>query len=588
MDFLKSKIKKRIAFIKKNASINDQKDLINDLNNFFCFAKNAGVKNENDYKDLFYITTHINKIATEILNFTPDKKSIAEISNFIFNNRENKPINTILGFYEAASTAIHNIKTIKKKAYPQGFEGNYIKAPHNLTRWVDAMKEIYILTNKGINVANAFNKVTEKWDVMDKKDFKHWLDFYESGAHLSYKTANNIYYDFGGAQIPIGKQPLKAVLPKRQDINDLDVQLQQEQERKIKDQEQKNLLNDKIKQLIGRLNSAEKIYTSYDFQKLLGSEHEAWLATLHQLKRKIQTSAVKNASTVDDLICRFNNQLKEKGLKKIASVINKIAQPAPPAVGEDMEFGMDLSPSTNLESSEEENFNDPNGAINEFLENIGVKPNKEKEEKDREKIYDVNDSDDIIITEEDLYKKAQELPTPTPTPTSTSTSNAFNEDKIDEALKGITLSDVIVKLEGISQLYKNRPLASELNKVDFMLQHLDLAPYFPNMAEAIKSALDSNQYVLTRIEDILAKLRGANAASSGQLDLLKNKLEQSEENSAKKREQKEISEMSPTAPETELAPTNTPTPEAPSEIITAPELKEPTPIEQPKSPGVRV
>ena len=41
-----------------------------------------------------------------------------------------------------------------------------------------------------------------------------------------------------------------------------------------------------------------------------------------------------------------------------------------------------------------------------------------------------------------------------------------------------------------------------------MLDKLGLASFFPSLAEAMKSSLESNQYCQGRIEEILAKLRG--------------------------------------------------------------------------------
>ena len=42
-----------------------------------------------------------------------------------------------------------------------------------------------------------------------------------------------------------------------------------------------------------------------------------------------------------------------------------------------------------------------------------------------------------------------------------------------------------------------------------MLDKLGIAAFFPDLAEASKSALESNQYCQTRIENIIAKVRGA-------------------------------------------------------------------------------
>jgi hypothetical protein len=239
---------------------------------------------------------------------------------------------------------------------------------------------------------------------------------------------------------------------------------------------------------------------------------------------------------------------------------------------------------------EDDNDNDPDAAMDEFMENLGAKPDKKKEEE--------SEADDLVVSEEeyDLYKKAQEVPGPVeplPDPAIKPTQQDGDE-AIEAALKHVTVRDIILKLEGLTQLYKNRPLARELTIVDLMMDAVGISSYFPNLAEATKSALDSNQYVLTRIEDVLAKLRGAEAAESGQLDILKQKLEKAEDNDSQKRQQKEQANMvpGPAAPPVgpgEALPAAPPqgAPEAPPMAKEVPELAAPVEVEAPKQPGVR-
>lgn len=79
---------------------------------------------------------------------------------------------------------------------------------------------------------------------------------------------------------------------------------------------------------------------------------------------------------------------------------------------------------------------------------------------------------------------------------------------IDSAFANLTIADVVRKLEDINKIFRNREIGRQLAIVDVMLDHLGLAPYFPTLAEATNKQLEANQYVLTRIEDILSKLRG--------------------------------------------------------------------------------
>lgn len=79
---------------------------------------------------------------------------------------------------------------------------------------------------------------------------------------------------------------------------------------------------------------------------------------------------------------------------------------------------------------------------------------------------------------------------------------------IDSAFSNLTVADVVRKLEDINKIFRNREIGRQLAIVDVMLDHLGLAPYFPTLAEATNKQLEANQYCLTRIEDILSKLRG--------------------------------------------------------------------------------
>jgi hypothetical protein len=50
-----------------------------------------------------------------------------------------------------------------------------------------------------------------------------------------------------------------------------------------------------------------------------------------------------------------------------------------------------------------------------------------------------------------------------------------------------------------------------------MLDSLGIASYFPSLSEATNKALESNNYISTRVEDILSKLRGS--MDSREIDL---------------------------------------------------------------------
>lgn len=80
------------------------------------------------------------------------------------------------------------------------------------------------------------------------------------------------------------------------------------------------------------------------------------------------------------------------------------------------------------------------------------------------------------------------------------------QDAIDKAFADIKVSDIVKRLQGLARLFKNREIARQLSIIDLMLDKLGIAGLFPQLAEATRSALESNQYSSVRIEEILSKL----------------------------------------------------------------------------------
>lgn len=92
------------------------------------------------------------------------------------------------------------------------------------------------------------------------------------------------------------------------------------------------------------------------------------------------------------------------------------------------------------------------------------------------------------------------------------TRNTDFDAQIDNAFKNVTINDVVAKLEVISTYYKTREHPRQLSVVDMMLDSLGLASMFPSLSEALNKSLEANNYISTRVDDILSKLRGALAS----------------------------------------------------------------------------
>lgn len=162
------------------------------------------------------------------------------------------------------------------------------------------------------------------------------------------------------------------------------------------------------------------------------------------------------------------------------------------------------------------------------------------------------------------------------------------DNKVNDIFSNIKINDVVVKLEDLSKIFKTREIPRQLAIVDMMLDSLGLASYFPSLSEATNKALESNNYISTRVDDILSKLRGSMEtheinlkgdgvkATNPEVESLKNNLEEvdSKEKARKElRKQQELEELnlpSKETPEIEIeeAPVASVTPPSPAPVAT--------------------
>jgi hypothetical protein len=241
------------------------------------------------------------------------------------------------------------------------------------------------------------------------------------------------------------------------------------------------------------------------------------------------------------------------------------------ALGNNNPTGQDLlaTPPAGLDADPA--ASDETDGIKEFLDNMesgGFNDNSEAEDDnlDAKDEVDVGD-DDVLLDQENIpddkelvVKEAQELPrapaapqgdqmprqvAPRPkreaptdleveSPASKPDADLTTEDVkngpnveqattdydalIDSAFANLTVADVVNKLESINNIFRNREISRQLAIVDVMLNRLGIAAYFPTLGESINKQLEANNYCLTRVEDILSKLRSSMGTKSVDLE----------------------------------------------------------------------
>jgi hypothetical protein len=491
---------------------------------------------------------------------------------------------------------------LNSKGYPNNDEYMHIPRQHDVNKWMEAVKTIYYLERNNSGRIDSIRKVTSSWTPTETFDFLNWLKFYESKSHMKYKFAQLWYENTEqpGYFLHIKPDPKKEEeknIDFSRDTNTLDTG----------SSEKKNIIEKQRYKIIGRLDSAEKLMRSNEGQMFAGKEFETLLEAIYELKKKIQMVNKISSSTklYEDMIVREANILNRGGFFKAAELLYSVAQannPPPPGTGKPDAQPMPAPvppppappmqpsgapgglPSTGPGSpSNQSDAPNENAGLNEFLNNLSTAKitNLDKAKADD---LEISDGDDLLVVEAQVAPPAtpdMPLPLPekspvmkqptnkapqlevtekdiTPSPEiskDTKTVSDF-DNRVNQVFANITILDVITKLEDLAKVFKTREIPRQLGIVDMMLDSLGLASYFPSLSEATNKSLESNNYISTRVEDIISKLRGAigthdidlkgDAEEKPEIAGIKNKLK-SDDDKEKARKQmrkdQEISDM---------------------------------------------
>jgi hypothetical protein len=441
-----------------------------------------------------------------------------------------------------ARRLMHRRPIRRKKAYPQDWHGSAMLPLYDVRQWMKAMRDIYARASKIGDFNQAFNDVTQNWGKMEKTDFKYWLRFYQEGNQDKYKTARHIPSTEGGyyfpvqsdliADLPMAPPDVHFAPPKQEsDVNDVRMNIEKQRAR-----------------IISRLNAAEKLLSSLDGQLFAGEDQEFMLKLLQDLKRKVQTANKLRAKSTlfEDFIYRTANLLRVQGRRKAAGFFYKIAQdpsadptaamllgdqPPPPPGGD---AAPDVAPPGAPPSGPAAPTQDTTAktnteaALKEFFQllqtGIADVPDTDEQVSPTSTSADMgasaaDDEDELVVYAQaaPVAEMPGDVPPPPPAeaappeeaPPEGREHRPEIDDVIEEALKNITVPDVVRRLELLSGLFKKREIARQLAIIDMMMDRLGIGTFFPSLGEATRSALESNQYVATRIEDVLSKLRGS-------------------------------------------------------------------------------
>lgn len=432
-----------------------------------------------------------------------------------------------------------------KKAYPNTNYYMHIPGQHDVSKWMKAVQFIRHLEDRGAARMLAIRQATSGWNLIETFDFLNWIKFYGAGEHMKYKFAQ-LWYENGspGYFLHIKKDEPQAP-PVRQDI-DFAIAPPAVPVHDAAAEEKKNLIDRQRNKIVGRLDSVEKLLRSPEGHLFSGKEFETLIDAIYQLKKKIHLVNKVSSSTklYEDMIVREANILTNSGFIKAGEFLYSVAQdkvpiatpPEPPAQGQGSAGGLpSVGPGAPTTPPDTTNDNSP---IDKFLSNLDTGKVTEDDEHTVNDL-EVEDTIDVADVEDELLvTEAQDAGPPPPPPppappvkkpvappvdeeplevteddiksTPKPVSNTADFDsKVSQVFSDITVGDVVSKLEDLAKVFKTREIPRQLGIIDMMLDSLGLASYFPSLSEATNKALESNNYISTRVEDILSKLRGS-------------------------------------------------------------------------------
>jgi hypothetical protein len=452
------------------------------------------------------------KLYLLVLHFCNNKNQIEKSPN-VFKSILNGKYK--LDTKEDVENVVNDLLTTKKMAYPIG-NSNYLGSNvYNINNWINTLKTAYKESEiKNISLNDSLNELTNDWNSMEKGNFKRWVAFYGENAHQKYKTAQDYNFPLQHLQ---NLDSLKAKIP---GINVAEIS--HEQKMKENDEIKKELVKKKIKSIVQRLNAAEKIITSDpEFIRDIdaGLDLRIWLEELQKLKRNVLLLPLKHSSSVDDLIIKHANICAKKGLNKVASEIRKLAQEAPqmpelPPLPPSM-------PAGNAPSAPSEiNVENEDDVFDEIVKGMNL-DSGEADDLEVEEDFDFEKDAELEVDLGEIIVEAQEAPAmplppppppvglvPVPAPSNVEIKNE-SDDVFEAALSNVSINDVIERLETLVNVFRTRELSRQLSIVDILMDRLNISTFFPNLAEANAKLLETNSYVLNRLEICLSQLLGS-------------------------------------------------------------------------------
>lgn len=509
-----------------------------------------------------------------------------------------------------------NYKSLKNKvSYPNNNDYSNVQSQRDIPKWLQAAKDISYKEKNGDTRASSVRQVTSGWNTVEIFDFLNWFKFYEEGSHLKYKTAQLWYENGAPGYFLHVKQDHK---PDEQNNIDLSTEVQPDEvskseKKQIIERQRAKLIGrlDSAEKLLRTQDG--QLFADKELESLV----EAIFALKKKvfLVNKISTATKLYEDMIireANILTKKGYHNAANVLFSVADEAIPVAtSPQPPAQSSGTVGGL---PATGNGMPTDADSGTPNNtpqlatppkedkapnALEIFL-------NRTQTANIGDDKLSVEDSDQLSVEDDDIIVEAQSMPSidepmtssPMPAPGNkkepfapvsqvskkmpstideplevedapleveddSDVANFKNEEesvtsdfdvRLDQLMSNVTISDVVVELESLSKIFKTREIPRRLSRADMMLDSLGLAPFFPSLSEAQNKSLEANNYISSRVDEILSKLRGSMHAKridlEGDVDVnkpelsgVKNKLQEDEDKETSRKKMRKEQEL---------------------------------------------
>lgn len=441
--------------------------------------KNLEIDSDKERNLYFYLDHFYEDLCEEFGCQQPEARG--DVLSMAFQALRKKEKVDLTDIRRAVYSAIRSVSPTHKVAYPNVHMDDIRLPSYDVGEWVDTLNSIYAAVHQGYTLSAATEKFTEGWSPMAKEKFEAWKRFYDKADHKKYAGMYRVAFPFTEKEQPSFDLSTMPEMPQEEVPA---VRKPGRPRKKIKTPE------DIKRSLISRLDSADKLlreFTGVWPTNVWNRLH----SSLNDLKREVMM--LRSASTMRDVIVKTAGVWSNEGFQEGAELLEKIAQPPEEGdvaseieqalTGERPEKPKEEPAAAEMEMSPEELDAMPPGEAGDELPMPEPPLGEETPAEVPEELEEPQE--DLEVEEEPAKADVEENP-----------------------YVGSSIGDVVEVLEPVVLELKERAVARELAKVDMMLDAQNIASHFPELGEAMNKVLESNTYVVTRLDKLLTKIKG--------------------------------------------------------------------------------